>query len=76
MERDKVLHFLCSALIALLAFPIIGWWALPVALFIGVCKEVYDWFSYGLFSLGDLLADTLGIAVATLIISLIKIISL
>lgn len=76
IDKDKELHFAVSLAITLLAFRFIGWWAVPATLFIGVCKEVYDWFSYGLFSWDDIRADFHGIAGASLIILLIKLITL
>lgn len=57
---DKILHFGVCLLLTL----VIGYFSLPLAflavLVTGVGKEVYDYLDYGLFSIGDLIADILG----------------
>jgi uncharacterized protein involved in cysteine biosynthesis len=39
-----------------------------IVLFIGICKEIFDMLSYGLFDWYDLLSDIIGILIAILII--------
>ena len=70
---DKFLHFLCCCGIALVLYPLIGWWSIGAAVAAGVGKELYDWRDYGLFSWGDIIADMLGVVVAIIILILIKI---
>ena len=69
---DKLLHFLCCFGIALVLFPIIGWWSIGTALAAGVGKELYDLHDYGLFSWWDIVADIAGTAVGAIIIAIIK----
>ena len=71
---DKILHFTVCFLIALLLYPVIGWWSIGTAIATGVGKELYDWRDYGNFSWGDILADFLGVIVATILIATIKLI--
>ena len=65
LTNDKALHFLYSFFLASI------WWPLGIVFAIG--KEVYDWFKYGRklglikflpMTLGDLLADSLGVLLA------------
>lgn len=70
---DKLLHFLCCFGIALVFFPIIGWWSIGTAVATGVGKELYDYKDYGLFSWWDIAADLAGVVVAVLIITIIKV---
>lgn len=66
---DKVAHF---AITYGIVFTLATHWtldgAIAVGILFGVAKEIYDKLSYGKFSLGDLLADAVGIIVAYLII--------
>lgn len=70
---DKALHFAVCFAIALLLYPVIGWWSIGTAIATGVGKELYDWRDYGTFSWGDIAADMLGVIVAMIILILIKI---
>ena len=74
MPLDKKLHFFVCFGITLLLYPLIGWWSIGTSIATGVGKELYDWKDYGLFSWSDILADALGIVVATVIIATIKLI--
>jgi len=74
MPVDKILHFAVCFGITLLLYPLIGWWGMGTALATGVGKELYDWRDYGMFSWGDILADTIGVVVATILIVIIKLI--
>ena len=65
VATDGLLHFMFSALLILIAFPIIKWWGLLFALLIGVLKEVYDIAvkkSDPKLSIHDLICDIVGIA--------------
>ena len=66
---DKVAHFSVSGLLVF-AFdkflPI--WAALSLVVIIGIAKELYDAKMGGKFEIKDILADLLGVAIATLII--------
>ena len=65
IATDGLLHFAFSALLILIAFPIIKWWGLLFALLIGVLKEVYDITvkkSDWRISPHDLICDIVGIA--------------
>ena len=65
IATDGLLHFAFSALLILIAFPIIKWWSLLFALLIGVLKEVYDITvkkSDWMLSPHDLICDIVGIA--------------
>ena len=70
---DKLLHFAVCFAISLLLFPVIGWWSIGTAVATGVGKELFDFDDYGVFSWGDILADVLGVALAVIILILIKI---
>lgn len=64
VPSDKLLHFLCSAMIMLLLqFFIAPPLAACVTLCIGIAKEVYDCYKPNPsgWSWGDLLADVLGL---------------
>lgn len=58
---DKILHFLCGLCIAFVIVaataPIYGIIAVTV---LGLAKEVYDYFDYGVFDNKDMLATILG----------------
>lgn len=69
---DKLLHFLCCFGIALVLYPIIGWWSIGAAVAAGVGKELYDLHDYGLFSWWDIVADIAGTAAGAIIIAIIK----
>ena len=69
---DKLLHFLYCCGIALVLYPIIGWWSIGTAVATGVGKELYDLHDYGLFSWWDIAADIAGTAVGAIIIAIIK----
>ena len=65
LTSDKALHFLYCYFLASI------WWPLGIVFAIG--KEVYDWFKYGRklglikflpMTLGDLLADGVGVLLA------------
>lgn len=71
---DKRIHFAVCFAITLLLFPLIGWWSIGTAVATGIGKELYDWRDYGRFSWGDILADTIGVVVATILIVIIKLI--
>lgn len=72
IKYDKALHFLVCFLIAILLYPLIGWWGAATGLVTGVFKELFDLDDYGVFSWGDMIADTLGVAFAIGVIVLIK----
>ena len=74
LQYDKLLHFSVCFLIALLLFPLIGWWSIGTAVATGVGKEVYDWRDNGHFSWGDIAADLVGTATAILTIIIAKMI--
>lgn len=67
ISNDKMLHFLCGFLCALVvsAFstPYLGF---ASAVLIGVAKEVYDFFKDGAFDSKDLLATLIGGSMAAL----------
>lgn len=70
---DGLLHFAFSALLILIAFPIIKWWSLLFALLVGVLKEVYDITvkkSDPKLSIHDLICDCIGI-IMTIILLLV-----
>ncbi|MBQ6287376.1 MAG: hypothetical protein IJK73_06965 [Bacteroidales bacterium] len=69
-----MLHFGVCFLIALLLFPVIGWWSLGTATMVGVLKELYDLKDYGLFSWWDIVADLVGVGVGVILLTIIKII--
>jgi uncharacterized protein YfiM (DUF2279 family) len=79
-HKDKVYHFFCSytAMLTFTAVAIIKWespvaWSVnfgvACAILVGVAKEFYDLYvKKSKFSIGDLVADGLGIAIAFLIV--------
>jgi hypothetical protein len=69
LTSDKALHFLYCFFLASI-------W-LPLGIVFAIGKEVYDWFKYGKklglrkflpITVGDLLADALGVLLAFLIV--------
>ena len=79
-HNDKVKHFFCSytAMLTFTSIAIIKWespvaWSvnfgIACAVLVGVVKEFYDlYIKKSKFSVGDLVADGLGIAIAFLIV--------
>lgn len=76
IPQDKLLHFSFCLLIAVALWPFLGWWGVAASVFVGVGKEVYDKLDYGLFSLGDLLADLAGAGIAAGIIGVSKLLGI
>lgn len=74
LPYDKRLHFAVCFLITLLLFPAIKWWGAVAAIMAGVIKELFDFDDYGVFSWGDILADTIGVIAGIILILLIKLI--
>lgn len=73
--EDKILHFAVMTYIYPIIFIIVNMdytKSFKIAFLIGFLKEMIDLMSYGLFSMGDLIADTLGIFVA---MGLVKIVT-
>ena len=78
-HKDKVYHFFCSytVMLTFTSIAIIKWespvaWSvnfgIAMAVLIGVVKEFYDLYvKKSRFSIGDLLADILGIILAVLL---------
>ena len=67
-HADKVLHFLaCYGVV--ITFIAYGnhFSGVLTALLLSILKECYDQWSYGGFSMGDILADLVGIATALII---------
>lgn len=60
---DKIIHFLCSVILAILLTKWTGTiiYAGILAFLIGILKEVYDLKATGFFEIRDILANTLGI---------------
>ncbi len=80
--EDKVLHFetccLITMVVALLNMNVLGLGiaasaasACMIAIIAGILKEVYDFYTYGLFDNKDIVADVLGAFAGLLIIILI-----
>jgi VanZ family protein len=79
-HKDKVYHFFCcyTAMLTLTAIAIIKWespvaWSvnfgIACAVLVGVAKEFFDLYvKKSKFSVGDIIADVLGIAIAFLIV--------
>ena len=79
-HKDKVYHFFCSytAMLTFTALAIIKWespvaWSInfgvAMAILVGVIKEFYDLYvKKSKFSIGDLIADGVGILTAILIL--------
>jgi uncharacterized protein YfiM (DUF2279 family) len=80
LHKDKVYHFFCSytAMLTFTAIAIIKWespvdWSInfgiACAVLVGVAKELFDLYvKKSKFSVGDIIADVLGIAIAFLIV--------
>ena len=66
VPSDKLLHFVCSAVIMIILMPVLGKCMATIAT-IGICigKEIYDCHKKhpSGWSWGDLLADLLGILI-------------
>jgi len=79
-HKDKLYHFFCSytAMLTFTALAIIKWespvaWSInfgiAMAILVGVVKEFYDlYIKKSKFSIGDLVADAVGIVLAYLVI--------
>lgn len=68
---DKWAHFFASAFLVLAVSHFWPFWAgIAVAAVLGIAKELYDAKTGGKFEFRDLLADLLGVAIATLIVLL------
>mgnify|MGYP003582254099 CR=1 FL=1 len=79
-HKDKVYHFFCSytAMLTFTTIAIIKWespvaWSvnfgIACAVLVGVVKEFYDlYIKKSKFSVADIIADVLGIAIAFLIV--------
>lgn len=68
IPEDKMKHFSVSYMIMLTLVLFIHYdYAFWITLGIGLCKELYDEHDYGGFSLGDIVADGLGIVAATFV---------
>ncbi len=80
LHKDKVYHFFCcyTAMLTFTAIAIIKWespiaWStnfgIAMAILVGVAKELFDLYvKKSKFSVGDIIADVLGIAIAFLIV--------
>ena len=80
LHKDKVYHFFCSytAMLTFTSIAIIKWespvaWSInfviAMAILVGVAKEFCDLYvKKSKFSVGDIIADVLGIAIAFLIV--------
>mgnify|MGYP000947258747 CR=1 FL=1 len=80
LYKDKVYHFFCSytAMLTFTSLAIIKWessvaWSInfgvAMAILVGVAKEFFDLYvKKSKFSVGDIIADVLGIALAFLIV--------
>lgn len=66
-RMDSLLHFLVSALLALTAFPVIGWYAFPVVLLIGLAKELQELRKRGWFSWRDMAYNAAGLIYALVV---------
>lgn len=73
IPHDKRIHFTVCFVMAVILFPLIGWWGAVFSILAGVAKEMFDYDDYGVFSWWDILADLAGTAAAILIMILIKI---
>jgi len=79
-HKDKIYHFFCSytAMLTFTSIAIIKWespvaWSInfgiAMAILVGVVKEFYDlYIKKSKFSIGDLVADAVGIVLAYLVI--------
>lgn len=66
---DKWAHFFASAFLVLAVSHFWPFWAgIAVAVVLGIAKELYDAKTGGKIEIKDLLADLLGVAMATIII--------
>lgn len=64
---DKQLHFAFSYLIALTAMLFLGYVGFVFGIIAGIAKETYDQITYGGWSWGDLLADSVGVILAVIV---------
>ena len=66
---DKIAHFSVSGLLVFVFGKFVPFWAASIlVLILGISKEIYDAKMGGKFDFRDLLADLLGVAVATIVI--------
>jgi hypothetical protein len=86
MKYDKWLHGVVSFMLTIIILGVSQlfhiWWLAPVfVILIGIGKEIKDWLSYGKtmgwkkfwpLAKGDLIADIVGIAIATILFLLLQ----
>lgn len=67
--EDKFLHFsvICTMFLACRAVGVSVLLTVSLCTVIGIGKEVYDYFDYGLFSFSDIIADYVGGIVAHIV---------
>lgn len=66
---DKIAHFSVSGLLVFVFGKFVPIWAASIlVLILGISKEIYDAKMGGKIDFKDLLADLLGVAVATIVI--------
>lgn len=66
---DKIAHFSVSGLLVFVFGKFLPFWVASIlVLVLGITKEVYDAKTGGKIDFRDLLADLLGVAVATIVI--------
>ncbi len=66
-SSDKALHLLWSYLVASISLWLFGIFGLALPIIVGAGKELYDKYYGSGWSKEDLVADSIGIALATLI---------
>ena len=66
---DKIAHFSVSGLLVFVFGKFVPFWAASIlVLILGISKEIYDAKMGGKIDFKDLLADLLGVALATIVI--------
>lgn len=63
MFIDSYYHLIVSFLIAVLIYLFITrnlFYIFSLVIIIGIAKEIYDYYDYGLFSLKDIISDIIG----------------
>lgn len=67
--EDKFLHFsvVCGMFLACRAVGVSVFMTVLLCTIVGIGKEVYDYFDYGLFSISDIVADYAGGIVAHIV---------
>ena len=71
LNTDGLLHISFTSMIITFSFPLIRWWSVGLAVFVGLTKEAYDILvkkSDPKLSIHDLICDCIGISMTVILL--------